>query len=80
MKFDDYFPIAIKSCTADDYLYVAEIDRCVIGYFLIQRGRKPSYFDYDVLNWAQICELQVSPSLQRKGIGTLLTRFDLELM
>jgi GNAT superfamily N-acetyltransferase len=78
ISFDEYLPIALESCNEDDLIFVAELEKIIIGYFIIQKGKEPAYFDDNQKNWAEITELQVHPQHQRKGIGTFLLHFAIE--
>ncbi|MFX0113962.1 MAG: GNAT family N-acetyltransferase [Candidatus Hodarchaeota archaeon] len=78
ISFDEYFPIALKSCNKDDLIFVAELENIIIGYFIIQKGKEPAYFDDNLENWAEITEFQVHPQYQRKGIGAFLLHFAIE--
>ena len=77
-NFDEYFPIALSLCNKDDLIFVVELEKIIIGYFILQKGKEPAYFDDNQKNWAEIIELQVHPQYQRKGVGTFLMLFAIE--
>ncbi|MFX1536320.1 MAG: GNAT family N-acetyltransferase [Promethearchaeota archaeon] len=78
-NFDKDFPLVVKECHGKGWIHVAIVDNTIVGYFALLKGQEPAYFDENITNWAEIREVHVHPRFQRQGIGTLLTKFALDL-
>ena len=78
-EFDEDFQLVLKECKNIGWIYVAVIKEILVGFIAIIKGQESAYFDDNILNWAEIRELHVRPAFQNKSIGTLLTKFAIEL-